>query len=113
MVAQLHFNMGNMPSSYMSNDEMPELHDALSEELQYASRFWGVHLAGIRNEMNHEKDDVVAIVESIQVFLYHCFLYWLEAVSILGSFREAMEALSTLKAAKLEEVGHTKPSEDQ
>jgi hypothetical protein len=102
MLAQLHFNMGNMSSSYMLNSEVPEMRDALAEELQYALRFWGTHLAHI------QKEQMVKLAKGVNDFLHRCFLYWLEVVSILGCFREAIEALSKLRVAGLGEVSRIK-----
>jgi hypothetical protein len=101
MHRQLGFNMGKMPSSYMLNSEMPEMHEALSEELQYASRFWASHLTHLQKE---GKVMAMTLAPLVDDFLNNRFLYWLEAVSILRCFQEAMEALSILKLAKVSEV---------
>jgi hypothetical protein len=107
---QSHFNMAKMPSSYMLNREVPKLREALSEELRYASRFWGTHLTHL---LRKDKQAAMAMAQRIYNFLEHQFLYWLEAVSILECFREALEALSNLRVAELNKVSPIKRSLDQ
>jgi hypothetical protein len=81
MIEKLHFNMCNLPSSYLRNSEVKDLEDRilqrLPEEVRYACCFWDNHLLDIERSEN--------VINLLKRFLYYFSLYWMEVLSILGA----------------------------
>ncbi|KAF9025025.1 WD40 repeat-like protein [Hymenopellis radicata] len=83
MEAELHFNICHLPSSSMLDyevDKLPELvRMHVTPVLRYAARHWGEHLlvAGLT--------DRVFLHNDLKVFLTNVFLFWLEAMNLIGS----------------------------
>ncbi|KIJ41765.1 hypothetical protein M422DRAFT_255075 [Sphaerobolus stellatus SS14] len=86
----LCFNIGNLPSSFLSNDEMlcsaREKH-AIPPSLKYACLFWQFHLKGTLDER---------LCQQVIHFAKEKLLFWFEALSILQSLSNAVPALATL-----------------
>ncbi|KIJ52909.1 hypothetical protein M422DRAFT_242854 [Sphaerobolus stellatus SS14] len=86
----LCFNIGDLPSSFLSNDEMlcsaREKH-AIPSPLKYACLFWQFHLKGTLDER---------LCQQVIHFAKEKLLFWFEALSILQSLSNAVPALATL-----------------
>ncbi|KIK56951.1 hypothetical protein GYMLUDRAFT_1012462, partial [Collybiopsis luxurians FD-317 M1] len=80
MTEQLHFNMCNLPSSYLQNYKVDKLADRISfgilPEMSYACCFWDVHLVHFRCNKQ-----MLAIIKR---FLFTSSIFWMEALSILN-----------------------------
>ena len=90
MHKELHFNICNMSSSFIRNEDMPQGHfdDAISRSLAYACKTWGFHLESTGPELN---------VVSVETFIHDDFLPWIESLSGLRSLIDAVPSLSTLE----------------
>ncbi|CAE6522231.1 unnamed protein product, partial [Rhizoctonia solani] len=78
MRAQLRFNICHLKSSFILDDEVPNLKEQIgthiSQELSYACRFWVDHLIqGATSE---------PLVEMIHGFLLQRLLYWMEVLNL-------------------------------
>ena len=96
MNRRLERNICKLPDGVM-NSEVSDLEDRIErhvdQALQYACKSWHKHLV----------DTVpVHIIPVLHHFLEKNFLFWLEVLSVLGSAREAVDALGV--AAKLLDV---------
>lgn len=87
IVRDLHFNMGNIASSYYPTSGKAA--DLLSH-VSYACRFWADHweAADVTHQQRHE--------EEIKKFLGSNFLYWLEVLSLIGKLSIAQNNLRSL-----------------
>ncbi|KAJ6605456.1 WD40-repeat-containing domain protein, partial [Mycena vulgaris] len=85
----LHFNMGNIETSYLRNDDIPGLRDRIPNHLKYSCQFWATHL---------ENSGAGEFSPNIfTTFMKSQLLYWLEVISIeqmLGTAAESLAALS-------------------
>jgi hypothetical protein len=89
MESQLRFNICNLPSSFLRDDEVPDIQmkikQNLGESLQYSCLFWGHHLS--RGKLAFE------IAEQMERFMKRKILFWIEAMSIMGRLSECVRAL--------------------
>lgn len=106
LLDELQFDTCKFPSSFMRNQEVPDLSvragSAISSQLRYASQYWTDHV-GRLTEMHRE------MVEQISVFFQTQFLHWLEVMSILNiPPAKALEKLlsSNVRYSLLEITGH-------
>ncbi|KIJ55996.1 hypothetical protein M422DRAFT_78458, partial [Sphaerobolus stellatus SS14] len=85
----LCFNIGKLPSSFLSNDEMCSVGEkhAIPLPLKYACLFWQFHLKGTLDER---------LCQQVIYFAQEQLLFWFEALSVLQSLRNAVPALATL-----------------
>ena len=90
MNQRLEKNMCKL-SDGVSNSEVPDLKERtkqyINQALQYACQSWHKHL--IQTTPAHSSK----IAPILQQFLQEKFLFWLEILSVLGTAREAVEAL--------------------
>jgi energy-coupling factor transporter ATP-binding protein EcfA2 len=90
METGLKFNICDLPTSYLKNVDMPNITQSIQagipEHLQYACQFWADHVTAI--PYNHEH------AQATENFLLKKFLFWLEALSLLGIVGSASHALS-------------------
>ena len=97
MHESLHFNMCNLPSSYMFDSEVPGLNasidETLSLTLRYASRQWATHLL-LALPAEDDTDDLLCRLKD---FLDNKLLFWMEAMNLIGA---KFECSSLLKDAK-------------
>ena len=86
----LEMNMCNLPDA-ITNSEVKDLNEraerCISPALQYACRSWYKHLT---SECTVHSATISAAIDH---FLREKFLFWLEVLSVLGSTREAVNAL--------------------
>ncbi|KIJ33644.1 hypothetical protein M422DRAFT_264414, partial [Sphaerobolus stellatus SS14] len=90
MNAGLHFNLCNLPSSFLSNKEMLPLgveKEVIAEPLKYACQFWEFHLKNTPGQ---------SLCEMIVTFVNENLLFWFEALSVLQLLNIAAPALSKL-----------------
>ncbi|KAL5512559.1 hypothetical protein ACEPAG_3212 [Sanghuangporus baumii] len=97
----LRFNMCRIESSFLRNNEIPDLQDriqqAIPRHLDYACRFWSIHFCEIPNS----KD----LLKKLNTFANVHLLYWFEVLSLTKHYnRVAGQALlnSTLKTAPID-----------
>ncbi|EJC98379.1 WD40 repeat-like protein [Fomitiporia mediterranea MF3/22] len=85
----LRFNICNIKSSYVSNDQVPDLPDRIKANipphLNYACLFWTEHLRD--TQFSSE------LLDEILEFLRERLLYWLEAMSLLGKVHTASPSI--------------------
>ena len=85
----LCFNIGKIPSSFILDDEDPELsthvNTNISAVLKYASHYWASHLAQTGQLTINDDDLSACLSDYISKFLYIHVLFWIEAMNLLGS----------------------------
>jgi hypothetical protein len=91
----LKFNICDLETSYLRNDEVENLSERIqmkiSDTLSYTCRYWAAHLRNIRSaQEGHE-----ALLEEVKGFFYNRFLFWLEVMSLL---KQTLAANSVLLA---------------
>ncbi|KAF7979328.1 hypothetical protein HWV62_42739 [Athelia sp. TMB] len=86
----LRFNICKLETSHRKNSDVEHLAQRIEKfiprSLAYACRFWAEHLSLAK------KDDQ-QILLLILDFFRNSFLYWLEAISLLGEGRGALQAM--------------------
>jgi hypothetical protein len=94
MLSQLRFNICNLETSHLLNDDVPNLTERVEAKiipgssLAYACQFWVDHL--VQTDYNDELRDAIC------GFLRQKALFWLEAMSLLKKTGEASRMLATL-----------------
>jgi hypothetical protein len=90
----LKFNICGLESSYLANEDVKDLETRISEHLppalSYACCFWDNHLT--QKHVDFETD----LFGKLQIFFKTKFLFWLEALSLLGAVGFASPALLSL-----------------
>jgi energy-coupling factor transporter ATP-binding protein EcfA2 len=89
---QLKFNICDLPTSYLRNNEMPDfrwrLDNYIPLHLRYAAQFWTDHLVKTPYDSCSS--------QGVQNLLFKNFLFWLEVLSLLGIVGYGQEGLSKL-----------------
>ena len=101
MVQRLERNMCRIPDAVANsdvNDLWKRAEQHIDYSLQYACQSWHKHLTGLHIAPAHRSK----ITSVLHQFLEKKFLFWLEALSVLGTMRDAVDALEV--AAKWLEV---------
>lgn len=95
MKAGLRFNICGLETSYLSNENVPNLSSRIESSvpvhLAYSCRFWADHL-----QNTSEMDGTAELRSNIEEFLYDKLLYWLEVLSLLNHVSLAPSALLRL-----------------
>ncbi len=93
MQESLHFNMCNLPSSYVFDSDVPELNASIdktfSPTLRYVSRHWARHLLWAKNDTD--------LLCGLKDFLDKKLLFWIEAMNLIDA---KFECTSLLKDAE-------------
>jgi len=93
MQESLHFNMCNLPSSYVFDSEVPGLNASIDKTftptLQYMSRHWARHLLWTVPAKN-DTDDLFC---GLKNFLCNKLLFWMEVMNLLGAKSECSSLL--------------------
>ena len=93
VLRDLRFNICNIESSYLANKDIEDLGARISKHLppalSYACRFYDNHLKHLDFETN--------MFGKLQDFFETKFLFWLEALSLIGTMHLASPALSSVK----------------
>ncbi|KAI5118311.1 hypothetical protein M0805_006479 [Coniferiporia weirii] len=94
MHSQLRFNICNLESSFMLNDDLPEIQNLVSEcipeHLQYSCLYWMSHFALSNLNILHQQ--VQDLLKGLLCGLKA--LYWLECLSILKSLKMGIDILT-------------------
>ncbi|KAF5344466.1 hypothetical protein D9758_014162 [Tetrapyrgos nigripes] len=98
MERKLHFNICNLPSSFLSDSEVAGLEEAITQKLGgavwYSCIFWGYHLT------EGEKPSV-----EMEKFLQKKILFWIEAMNLKGKMSECIRTLDlVLKRGQFQEI---------
>jgi WD40 repeat protein len=92
MKEELRFNICEMNTSYMRNDELRTYRalneGAITAHLSYASRFGTDHLVATEFD-----DDIIG---EVREFLHTRLLFWLEVLSVVKGMEIALEALLSI-----------------
>ncbi|KZT54175.1 WD40 repeat-like protein [Calocera cornea HHB12733] len=98
---RLHFNMGSLKTSYVLNSDVQrtgQVQEMIEEELSYACKHWGFHMAmcaaGFEKEM----------VDDIRCLFMEKLLFWLDACSI-SAIVEFIVPCITLAMDRLRHAG--------
>ncbi|EJC98361.1 uncharacterized protein FOMMEDRAFT_161728 [Fomitiporia mediterranea MF3/22] len=85
----LRFNICNIKSSYISNNQITDLPDRIKAnipaQLEYVCLFWNQHLCDTQFSL--------ILLDELSEFLYKRLLYWIEVMSLLGKINYASPAL--------------------
>ncbi|KAF7334736.1 WD-REPEATS-REGION domain-containing protein [Mycena sanguinolenta] len=90
MQDNLKFNICDLPTSHLKNDEMPGLLEkvdtSIPMHIRYCCCFWADHLEAVSTNVEN--------LAGTKTFLETKCLFWLEALSLLGMVSTASPALS-------------------
>ena len=93
---ELTFNICHLESSYVANKDIPGLADRINKylpaHLSYSCRFWTNHLLTTSASLASESE----LLSDVEAVLTDKFLFWLEAMSLLGAIPGAAQAMSSL-----------------
>ncbi|KAH0496116.1 hypothetical protein TgHK011_003496 [Trichoderma gracile] len=78
------------PGTHRSEIDEETIRTSISEEAQYACKFWIHHLKQCGNQLS-DRDDW-------HLFLSSHFLHWLEALALIGRFSETVPLITGLEA---------------
>ncbi|CAE6499938.1 unnamed protein product [Rhizoctonia solani] len=102
MKAQLRFNICNLKSSFVPDDEVPDLQERtktnISEELYYACRFWMNHLGLIVVTSSQNATECSSLFSSLNNFLSHHLLFWMEVLNLMKCMHIGIASISKLNA---------------
>ena len=82
------------PGTEIDTVERSEVEKYVPEDLQYACRYWIQHLGRICVQFFRDKQ----IQEQVYEFLRNKFLYWLEAISLMGELAACVRELTYFEA---------------
>ncbi|KAJ7592944.1 hypothetical protein C8J56DRAFT_856411, partial [Mycena floridula] len=88
----LHFNMCNLESSYLANEGVEDLEQRvlhIPAHVRYSCYHWSHHLLFMGTEK-------VALLPELEDFMKNRFLFWLEVLSLSGSFSIAAQSMERL-----------------
>ena len=93
LMEKLHFNICDLPSSYLPNSEVLDLNDRIKQsipaELAYSCRFWTDHV--------RDAPFSSALAVEVQVFFNHkILLFWFEVLSLLNLMNTCAASLSSV-----------------
>jgi hypothetical protein len=98
MQESLHFNMCNLPSSYVFDSEVPGLdaciQETVSPTLRYASRHWARHLVQGVPATN----DADGLIYGLKGFLCDKMLFWIEVMNLIGAKFECSPSLKDVES---------------
>ena len=92
MLDDLKFNICNLKSSYLANEDVKDLHERIANlppALSYACRLWDDHMG----QLDFEAD----LFCKLQSFFRKKFLFWLEILSVMSAVGLASPALSSVR----------------
>jgi AAA ATPase domain len=96
MTSELHFNICKLETSYLRNDQVPDLSSRIEQNirrhLSYACCLWSSHLQAVQAAQSKNN-----LVGEVRNFLYNNFLYWLEVLSLLKELGSAAKMLLVLQ----------------
>ena len=93
MQESLHFDMCNLPSSYLFDSEVSGLefsiNKAFSPTLRYVSKHWARHLL----QATAPKNEINDLFCRLKYFMCDNLLYWIEAMNLIGGKYECSSLL--------------------
>ena len=96
MMSNLHFNICNLPSSFLLDSEVVGLaqlvKENISDILAYCCRYWSQHLA---QAASNDRD---GLLPCIQNFFPMHVLFWIEAMNLLQSSHQCPSMLQQARA---------------
>jgi hypothetical protein len=101
MLDNLKFNICKLESSYLANNDVPDLESRIAKNippaLSYACLYWDEHLEHLA--FDHD------VLKKLRSFFETKFLFWLEVLSVKGTVGLASSALSSVLLWVQREVG--------
>ncbi|KAF5370371.1 hypothetical protein D9758_006962 [Tetrapyrgos nigripes] len=97
MMEKLEFNIGEIPSSFLMDKDVPDRLKNIDETLEYSCTYWPHHFSG----SNLERD----IVEVWERFMKDRSIFWIEAMNLLTRIPEAYDGLQLLLETMKYQVG--------
>ncbi|KAJ7592996.1 hypothetical protein C8J56DRAFT_856501 [Mycena floridula] len=88
----LHFNMCNLESSYLLNNQVKDLEQRLLQipsHIRYSCHHWSQHLLLMGREE-------VSLLAELKDFMENQFLFWLEVLSVSGSISTGTQSMKIL-----------------
>ncbi|KAJ3853631.1 hypothetical protein EV368DRAFT_38530 [Lentinula lateritia] len=102
IMEKLCFNICDLPSSYIKDDDVPEFKDKVSkkipETLNYCCQFWTAHF---------EIGQTDILFERVQKILIEKGIYWLEAMSLLKSLPRCSKMLDAILQTSSNNADHS------
>jgi hypothetical protein len=94
MLEKLKFNICNLETSYLANEDVPNLASRIAKNIPaslfYACQFWGDHLERIALDRE--------AYTKLESFFNDKFLFWLEVLSLTKAVGLASPSLASLRA---------------
>ncbi|KAF5335874.1 hypothetical protein D9758_017233 [Tetrapyrgos nigripes] len=92
MQHQLNFNICNLPSSFLSDDNVPHLQSKIAQKFagafEYSCIFWAYHVTETEFDEN--------IVEKMEAFFQLKIIFWIEAMNLLKKLPECTKILESI-----------------
>ena len=105
----LKFNICKLETSYLTNDDVEDLHTRVDEHsppaLLYACRFWDHHLK--------HTDFKTDLFRKVETLFKEKFLFWLEALSLTKNIGLALSAFATLNMWLASSQGVSKTADEK
>jgi hypothetical protein len=107
MQASLHFNMCNLPSSYLLDSEVDGLDQLIETNivkvvaLEYACRYWTSHLA----KVHIDSKDFARLRDKLLEFSQEKILYWLEVMNLLEAKADCYAGVNAVMSWVNKQVG--------
>ncbi|KAJ4488956.1 hypothetical protein C8J55DRAFT_594033 [Lentinula edodes] len=102
IMERLCFNICDLPSSFMKDDDVPGFKDKvcqkIPETLNYCSQFWTDHF---------EIGQTDQLFQKVQEILIEKGIYWLEAMSLLESLPRCSKMLDAILKTRSNNVDHS------
>ncbi|THU79247.1 hypothetical protein K435DRAFT_698261, partial [Dendrothele bispora CBS 962.96] len=99
MNEQLHFNICNLPSSFLLDKEVPDIDKRIGEnitsELEYCCFSWGHHLGKCIVDEGMRK--------ILRTFIHKKMIFWIEVMFLLDKLSMCLDILGTALKVKLDE----------
>lgn len=95
MISELRFNICNLESSHLFNDDVPDLQDRvikyIPQHLQYSCLYWTNHLQS--SGLNIDGQEVQDVLHSFLLDLRA--IYWLECLSLMKELKTGINILES------------------
>jgi len=98
MMSGLHFNICNLPSSFLFDSEVPNLQveEKICDILRYTCQYWAEHMTQAAPSQHK------ALQTHIVKFLHTCVLFWIEAMNLLQVSSQCTRLLQKVRNCILE-----------
>ncbi|KAE9399438.1 hypothetical protein BT96DRAFT_692325 [Gymnopus androsaceus JB14] len=103
MTSSLHFNMCNLPSSFLMDADVENLEERVKEKfdnlLEYCCFYWNIHMK--------KGNDLLKLIASITPFVKDTSLFWIEAMNLLEHKTRSYEMIRDVKRWILQSSNHS------